>query len=193
MTQPLDLTTLHLAEGAHPDRSNGLCLLEAVAWWAGGPHTDRPACVSPVLGSFGRSLNDVLPDNRRQELVRFVPLLPGTRGDGKDEARGYLALDWLVRVFTSAFLDLRPDLADAAAELRSLAPIVDLPTARTAGPVVRSARRRASAAGVAAGVSAVGSVACDPNPEQATIVQWANPAAPQGPQPSWLVPPRGTQ
>jgi hypothetical protein len=44
-----------------------------------------------------------------------------------------------------------------------------------------------------AGVSAVGSVACDPNPEQATIVQWANPAAPQGPQPSWLVPAKETR
>jgi hypothetical protein len=150
MTQLLDLTALHLAYGSHRDRSNGLCLLEAVAWWAGEPHTDRPACVSPVLAGFGRDLNDVLPDDRRQELVRFVPLLPGTNRDGKDETRGYLALDWLIRVFTPAFLDLRPELADAAAELRSLAPIVDLPTARTAGPVVRSARQRASAAGDAA-------------------------------------------
>jgi hypothetical protein len=154
MTQLLDLTALHLAYGSHRDRSNGLCLLEAVAWWAGEPHTDRPACVSPVLAGFGRDLNDVLPDDRRQELVRFVPLLPGTNRDGKDETRGYLALDWLIRVFTPAFLDLRPELADAAAELRSLAPIVDLPTARTAGPVVRSARQRASAAGAAAGDAA---------------------------------------
>jgi hypothetical protein len=146
MTQPLDLTALHLAKGSHRDRSNGLCLLEAVAWWAGEPHTDRPACVSPVLAGFGRTLNDVLPDARRQELVRFVPLLPGTNRDGKDEARGYLALDWLIRTFAPAFLDLRPDLADTAAELRSLAPVVDLPTARTAGPVVRSARDKAHAA-----------------------------------------------
>jgi hypothetical protein len=154
MTQALDLTALHLAKGSHPDRSNGLCLLEAVAWWAGEPHTDRPACVSPVLADFGRSLNDALSGDRRQELVRFVPLLPGTNRDGKDEARGYLALDWLVRVFTPGFLGLRPGLADAAAELRSLAPVVDLSTAGTAGPVVRSARQRASAAWDAAGAAA---------------------------------------
>jgi hypothetical protein len=40
------------------------------------------------------------------------------------------------------------------------------------------------------GVSTMGQVACDPNPGQAVIVQWVNPAAPQGPQPAWLVPSR---
>ncbi|HET6849854.1 MAG TPA: hypothetical protein VFH74_13390, partial [Gaiellales bacterium] len=132
----------------------GVCLLEAVAWWAGEDHSDQPDCVSVVLGTFGRNLNDVLPDGRRQELVRFVPLLPGTRGDGRDEDRSYLALDWLIRTYTPTWLELRPELADVAAELRSLRRIVDLTAAQAAGPIVRNAQEKARAAGAAAWAAA---------------------------------------
>lgn len=116
----IDLDALHLDTGGHNNPADGLCLLEAAALFAGETHTDSPTCVSPVLATYGRNLNDVLPDGRRQELKRFIPLLPGTAGDGADEARSYLALDWLIRTYTPAFLDLRPELADVAAELRGL-------------------------------------------------------------------------
>src|SRR3954453_23724766 len=48
------------------------CLLEAVAFVAGEPWSDSPSCTSPVLGTFGRSLNDVLPDDRRQQLKPYI-------------------------------------------------------------------------------------------------------------------------
>lgn len=147
----IDLSALRLDAGSHDDRSNGLCLMEAVAWWAGDEHTDYPACVSPVLRRYGLALNDALPDGRRQELVRFVPLLPGTAGDGMDQARNYLALDWLVRTYTPAWLDLRPELAGAAAALREL-PRIDGPeTLATATPVISSAEAAAWDARTAAG------------------------------------------
>ena len=78
MTSHLDLSTLTLATGAHETRQEGVCLLEAAAWWAHEPHTDHPACVSPVLAAFGRTWNDALPDGRRHILKPFIPLLPGT-------------------------------------------------------------------------------------------------------------------
>ena len=126
----LDLDALTLTAGAHEDRGNGLCLMEAVAWFAGEGHSDHPVCVSPVLGAFGRVLNDVLPDGRRQDLKPLVPLLPGTAGDGKDQVRGLMAADWLVRVYLPAWLELA---GLDAGELRGL-------------PVLDSARARAAAA-----------------------------------------------
>jgi len=129
----IDLDHLTLAKGAHDDREQGVCLLEAVAWFAGQDHTDHPPCVSPILAAFGRSLNDVLPDAKRQELVPLIPLLPGTAGDGHDETRGYLALDWLVRTYLPAWLDL-PGLGAEAAVLRGLPQITGLAAARSAGP-----------------------------------------------------------
>ena len=137
--------TITLTRGAHETRAAGVCLLEAAAWFAGKSHTDHPACVSPVLAAYGRSLNDALPDDSRQLLVPFVPLMPGTAGDGLDEARGYLALDWLIRVHAPAWLDLA-GLADEARALRDLSRITDLAAAQAARPVVLTARNKATAA-----------------------------------------------
>ena len=61
----IDLGTITLAKGGHETRDQGVCLMEAVAWWAGKDHTDRPPCVASVLGGYGRNLNDCLPDQRR--------------------------------------------------------------------------------------------------------------------------------
>jgi hypothetical protein len=127
----IDIETLHLAHGSHADRGDGVCLLEAVAWIAGEPHTDHPVCVSPALAAFGRSLNDVLPDDKRQQLRQFIPLLPGTAGDGHDETRGYMALDWLIRDSAPAWFDLAGLTAEAQT-LRDLPRIVDLDAARAA-------------------------------------------------------------
>jgi len=146
MTYP---DTITLARGAHEDRSDGLCLLEAVAWFAGESHSDHPACVSPVLAAYGRHLNDVLPDESRRLLIPFIPAMSHTAGDGLDKARGYLALDWLIRVYTPAWLDLA-GLSAEAGQLRGLHRINDLITVRNAGPVVRMAADKATAAGTAA-------------------------------------------
>ncbi len=149
----IDLDTLILARGAHKDRDDGLCLLEAVAWFAGRSHSDQPPCVSPVLGAYGRTLNDVLPDIPRQELKQFIPQLPGTAGDGKDETRGYIALDWLIRTYTPAWLDLAGLTAEAVA-LRDFRRITDLAAARAVRPRVLTARDKAAAARVPAWAAA---------------------------------------
>lgn len=145
----INLDTITLAKGAHDDFESGSCLLEATAYLANEPFSDHPACVSPVLGAYGRSLNDVLPDDRRQELKQYIPRLIGTANDGQDEARSYIALDWLIRTYTPAFLDLAGLTAEAQ-ELRNLRRIVDPIAAKEAWPVVRGARQKASAAWAAA-------------------------------------------
>ena len=72
----------HPRPGSYELRQQGVCLMEAVAWYAGENHSDMPACVSPVLRRYGMSLNDRLPAERRQELKAFIPRLVGTAGDG---------------------------------------------------------------------------------------------------------------
>jgi len=156
-------TAITLARGGHdeppadcdnPER----CLFEWYNWLVHQRHTDdKPPGVSPVLHVFGMRLNDALPDDRRQELAGFLPngqdRLAGTENDGKDETRGYIALDWLIRTYTPAWLDLAGLTAEAAA-LRDLRRIADLVAAQAAGPVVRDARGRAAAAWAAARAAA---------------------------------------
>lgn len=157
--RPLDLNALRLGCGSHdqPDEfdptAGQACLLEAAAWMAGEPWSDHPQCVSPVLGAFGRGLNDVLPDDKRQQLRPLIPSLIGTAGDGLDETRSYMALDWLIRTYIPAWLDLAGLTAEATA-LRDLRRIVDLVAAQQAGPVVRDAQQKAATLAKAAGYAA---------------------------------------
>ena len=159
MTHP----AIVLARGGHPAPPDDCgnperCLFEWYNWLTRQQHTDsRPPGVSPVLHAFGMSLNDALPDDRRQELKWFLPngtdRLAGTEHDGLDETRGYIALDWLIRTYTPAWLDLAGLTAEAGA-LRDLRRIADLVAALAAGPVVRNASSKAAAAWAAAGAAA---------------------------------------
>lgn len=142
----ISLDDITLAKGGHINPEAGLCLLEAVAYVAGEPHGDHPTCTSPVLGRFGRNLNDVLPDDKRQKLRDHIPAMIGTAGDGLDEARSYIALDWLIRVYLPTFLALHEKTREHATAAQSLAPIVDMATAKAAGRVVGAASAAARAA-----------------------------------------------
>jgi hypothetical protein len=159
----LDLSRLRLAKSSHQPAdlsdeqiaANGdaACLLEAVAYVAGEKWTDEPQCVSPVLGVFGRNLNDILPDDRRQELVPLIPKLLGTR-DEQDEARSYLALDWLIRVYTPTWLRMVPALVSDADAIAGMPRIVDLESAAAVGDLVRDAAAHSRAAWAAAWAAA---------------------------------------
>ena len=147
----VDLATVHLDKGSHRSADEGHCLLEVASMLAGQPFGDGPPCVSPVLRTFGISVNDQWDDEQRQKLLPFAPRLLNTAGDGLDEARSYLALDWLIRTYTPAWLDLA-GLTDVAADLRALRRVADM--AAAAGPVVRDAQTKAVAARVAAWAAA---------------------------------------
>ncbi len=145
-----DFGRLSLEEGDHDSPDEGVCLMEAVAWVAREPHSGHPKCVCPVLGAFGRSLNDRLDAERRQALKPLIPALIGTAGDGYGEARGWLAADWLIRTHAPAWLRLAG--LDAKADgLESLQEIVDPDTLRAAQQRLDAAR---GASGAAAGYAA---------------------------------------
>jgi hypothetical protein len=113
-----------LKNGSHDSPEAGLCAMEWVAYLAGEKHTDQPVCVDAPLRSFGISLNDDWDDERRQKLRPYLVRCIGTAGDGRTEERGWLAVDWLIRTFTPAFLDLQPELKPHAEKLRRLSPVM---------------------------------------------------------------------
>jgi len=150
---PLGFFGIDLRKGSHDARERGVCALEAVAWLAGEPHSDKPRCACPVIGAFVIAWNDALPtdEDRNRLLKPLIPRLVGSRSTkAVEKQRSYLALDWLIRVQTPAWLELRDDLKPHAAALRSLDAIRDMATARAAGPFVIAARDSASAAWAAA-------------------------------------------
>lgn len=138
----IDLDSIHLAKGLHRRPKDGMCLMEAVAFFAGEPHSDRPQCVCPVLAAFGRAWNDALPDEDRNRLLRsFIPRLIGTRSTVEaQERRAFMATDWLVRVAAPAWLRAA-ELDDAAAELEGLAPLTSVEASRDAMPTIEQVRQ----------------------------------------------------
>ena len=140
------LDALILTSGAHPNRSNGLCAMEAAAWLAGDAHSDHPDCVSSVIGTFIRSWNDALPDDssRNRLLKPLLPLILDTKAPQPIElARSYLAVDWLARECAPAFLSLRDDLKGYAMALRGLKPLTDWASRLAAQGTLAAARAAA--------------------------------------------------
>ena len=142
-----------LRSGSHPEpkrvtSKTGMCILEAVAYVAGETWGDHPECACPVIGAFLRNWNDNLPDDaaRTRLLAPLVPRLVGSRATPAIELmRSYLALDWLVRVQTPAWLELA-GLKEHADLCRQLGELHDEASCKLATETVRGAQRSAAAA-----------------------------------------------
>jgi hypothetical protein len=168
-----------LTEGAHQNFERGACLLELASYLSGRGFTDHPQCVSPVLGAFGRSFNDMLPDEPRQRLIPYAARMLDTAGDGADERRSWMATDWLVRTYAPAWLDLA-GLTARASELRACDELVDSESFARADGVLQQAKKEAAAAGdaardaawAAAGAAAAGAAAWDAAGAAAWAAAW---------------------
>ncbi len=150
-TQEIDLNVLHIGHGSHPDRSNGLCVMEVVAWYVGEAHSDAPACTSPVLAAYARGLNDAMPDDAtRDKYLKplIIPLVGTTATRGVEVKRAeHFARVAVTRI---APLALRAaGLKKEAETLEALAQDASLTSLRNAA---RAAAR--AAAGAAAGDAA---------------------------------------
>jgi len=107
--------------------------------------------VSPVLIALGHGLNDVLPDALRQILVSYIPRLIGTAGDGQDPVRGCRIADWLIQVYTAAWLQLVPELEEDADRLASLPALASAGDMATVATIVQEVAYRVAVASEAAG------------------------------------------
>lgn len=137
---PADLV---LAYGAHESPEAGMCVMEAVAYVAGEEHTDSPECACPVIAAFMRRWNDaIMDDARRTELLApLVPRLVGSRCTAAvEQRRADLALDWLIRVQTPAWLELSDTLRPYAAALRGLVPLTSAAACESAQITLDEAR-----------------------------------------------------
>lgn len=74
-----------LFSGSHTPSGNEMCVMEAVAYVAGEPWSDRPMCACPVIAAFLRRWNDCLPDDDRTLLL--APLIPRVIGTKSTSAR----------------------------------------------------------------------------------------------------------
>ena len=122
-----------LAYGTHANPEDGRCAMEWVSHLAGEPHSDQPKCVSPVLRAICIALNDSLEDEPRQRLRPYLARTIGTANDGLDEARSWMAIDWLVRTYTPAWL-IPAGLLAPAARLSNLPPVLDEVSREDRGP-----------------------------------------------------------
>jgi hypothetical protein len=167
----LDLETIHLDDGAHDSPDDGMCVMEAASLVAKERWSDHPQCVSPVIASFLRAWNDALGDDDRQQLRRWiVPILNTASTPEVEDRRAWMALDWLVRVHTPAWLRLAglDDQAARLADLPEFASGMDVPAIR---PVIDAVRKDAAAARDAAG-DAAGDAAWDAAWDAAGDAAW---------------------
>jgi len=146
---------MELSSGGHDDMSEGMCVMEAVAFVAGEPWTDSPQCACPVIAAFLRNWNDSLPDDERNDLLKdLIPRLVGTRSTPAiEQRRATMAADWLIREHTPAWLRLAGLNAQADA-LSSLPEITDFAQCPSLMPTLTAVRSDAAAAWDAARVAA---------------------------------------
>ena len=101
-----EIEALRLGKGAHDSFAKGAGVMEAVAYIAGEPFSDRPQCASPVLGAVLRAWNDNLDDETRQRLKPYVARLVGTAGNEHDDARRREALwEWVLGTLVPRWLE----------------------------------------------------------------------------------------
>lgn len=125
-----------LRHGSHRTRDDGMCAMEMVAWLAGEAHSDEPACACPVLAALMRASNDLMSDRQRDALLRpLVPMLVNSRRAAAAEAaRGWRAVDHLLRHLSPVLLRQRGDAAGAEvlAEITPIRTVVAAQAARLA-------------------------------------------------------------
>ena len=134
-----------LAYGTHAMPDEGRCAMEWVSYIAGEPHSDEPACVSPVVRAFCTAFNDSLEDGPRQRLRPYLARTIGTASDGFDEPRTWLAMDWLIRVYTPTWLEAASHEGPAA-RLQALDPVLTVQALHAALGPLATARHVARAA-----------------------------------------------
>jgi len=114
--------------------------MEAVAFVAGEPWSDHPACACPIITSLLIRWNDRLPNNAERDrlLKHFIPRIVGTRNPAVEMKRAIMIGDWTVRTVIPELLRLLkrnkeadelaalPEISSAAKLVEGLARALDL-------------------------------------------------------------------
>lgn len=144
----VNLDEITLLRGSHEPGSK-YCVMELAAYIAEEPWSDAPKSVSPVIGAFLSSWNDLLLDEPRQMLKPYAIKSLNTAGTrAQEEQRAWMATDWLARECAPAFLRLA-GLTEHAESLKNLTPLTGEREAKAAQRKVDAAVRDAGAASAA--------------------------------------------
>jgi hypothetical protein len=121
-----DLDAIVVEAQPHSRRGTRLTILELASWIGHEPHSDSPACVSPVLSTFLRWWTSGLdPASLQRCKFRAVAIASAAGSPADDAARRWAATDWLARVHAPAWLRLA-GLVEAADRLESLGPVTGI-------------------------------------------------------------------
>jgi len=151
------LKSQSLLSGAHDSPDKGACVMEAAAYVAGEPWSDHPECVCPIIGAFLRSWNDSLPDNATRDrlLKPLVKKIINTKATPKiEQQRGFMCVDWMIREFTPAWLEMVPSLKVHAVTLSASPEIKTVKDLLAITPVIVDIGKQAAAARDAARAAA---------------------------------------
>lgn len=127
----------YLSVGAHTEPTHPIpdqgdwqwCMMEVAAWMAGEAWSSEPANVSPVIAAMCNAINDVMDDTTRQDLTALIDVAPDgiidTVDGGKETAREWMCVDWLVRTLLPMWLDYSTDadVLAASTAIKALAPL----------------------------------------------------------------------
>jgi len=87
--------TVRLSKGRHSSPEHGACVMELASMLAGESFTDHPRSVSGAIATFLRSYNDIVDDDRRQDLYHYASAVVGTAGDETvEQARATRMIQW---------------------------------------------------------------------------------------------------
>src|SRR3954447_14927241 len=78
---PASHQTIRIDRGKHAAPDEGACVMELASMLGGETFSDRPGSVCPVVAGFLRGYNDLVDDDRRQELYRYASEVVGSAGD----------------------------------------------------------------------------------------------------------------
>ena len=70
--------TIKLSKGKHSSPEQGACVMELASMLAGERFSDHPRSVSRPIASFLRGYNDLIDDDRRQDLYSYAARTVGT-------------------------------------------------------------------------------------------------------------------
>lgn len=104
--QVQQLGVFRLTKGKHSAPQEGVCAMEAVAWLAGEPHSDRPQCTCPIISGYVRFLNDHMEDDQRTRLIAYLPRLIGCRDETCEPARAAIAVRRTLDTFVIPYVDM---------------------------------------------------------------------------------------
>lgn len=72
--------TVRLGKGRHSSLEHGACVMELASLLAGERFSDHPRSVCRLIGAFLRGYNDMIDDDRRQDLYACAASVVGTAG-----------------------------------------------------------------------------------------------------------------